>query len=785
MGSRRWDELFVAIKISSLRDSCGFAQTPSLTVGLLPRFADWFALVSRIVRITVKLENYKFMTFNTYFRASSYAMIAVAMLALLLAGGMNLVMAVAFALVMIGAWKLEGTKWLLSERVGLVVVLLSLPLFYLDWKFLGLYPDLNPLPPAGSHKTAGVSALAHLILFLSAIKLLQVKSDRDYVFLYLISFFEVLLAAGLSLSPVFLASLSVYLICGLSTVIAFEIHKARRNLKSAETRLLVPPDSTIFRRLARHGVRRGNIEVRRLPLTTGVLLTLIFTLALPLFFIAPRAGSASFTRGGVGLTNLIGFSESVTLGEIGTLKQNNGVVMHVRLEDSLPPGLQLKWRGVALDEFTGRAWRKSLEARRSAQVGNERGFYQLGTTEALHRMTTQTIFLEPIDTAVLFAAPRPVALQGPFPFLRIDGEGSVQSRHHELDRVIYKAVSDTAEPNPDPLRRDLRLYPTSFGRYLQLPESLDPRISDLARAIVISADARNRYDAARAIERQLQTNYGYTLEMKAGGPDPLADFLFNVRAGHCEYFSSAMAVMLRTRGIAARVVNGFLSGEYNDAAGAYTVRQSDAHSWVEVYFPETDSWATFDPTPAAGRTAPERTGLAAYLGKYTEAFELLWFQYVVGYDKQEQRSLAASMNNRLFGFRRSLAQGIARLKQAPLAGWRRVLFAVFVVLAASLLLWYTRRIGWQRRLRIKRREDEAGTSAVEFYERLTKLLADRGIKREPNETPLEFASAVELQEARAITNAYNRVRFGRENLSASERKQIELLLSQLERASGH
>ena len=81
MGSRRWDELFVAIKISSLRDSCGFAQTPSLTVGLLPRFADWFALVSRIVRITVKLENYKFMTFNTYFRASSYAMIAVAMLA--------------------------------------------------------------------------------------------------------------------------------------------------------------------------------------------------------------------------------------------------------------------------------------------------------------------------------------------------------------------------------------------------------------------------------------------------------------------------------------------------------------------------------------------------------------------------------------------------------------------------------------------------------------------------------------------------------------------------------
>ena len=94
--------------------------------------------------------------------------------------------------------------------------------------------------------------------------------------------------------------------------------------------------------------------------------------------------------------------------------------------------------------------------------------------------------------------------------------------------------------------------------------------------------------------------------MKASGPDPVADFLFNVKAGHCEYFATAMAVMLRTRGVVARVVNGFLPGEYNEAAGAYTVRQSDAHSWVEVYFPETRSWVTFDPTPSAGRVEPVR-----------------------------------------------------------------------------------------------------------------------------------------------------------------------------------
>src|SRR5260370_31767516 len=182
--------------------------------------------------------------------------------------------------------------------------------------------------------------------------------------------------------------------------------------------------------------------------------------------------------------------------------------------------------------------------------------------------------------------------------------------------------------------------------------------------MTVNAHAHNRYDEAKAIESQLQTDYAYSLQMKAGGPDPVADFLFNVKSGHCEYFSTAMAVMLRTRGIASRVVNGFLPGEYNEAAGAYTVRQSDAHSWVEVYFPRINSWVTFDPTPPAGRTSRVRTGLAAQLSKYSEALELLWFQYVVGYDKQEQRSLATSLRKDLLEWRSSSSNALERARGA-------------------------------------------------------------------------------------------------------------------------
>src|SRR5829696_4801268 len=292
------------------------------------------------------------MNFLTYFRAFSYAMIAVAMLALVLAGGLSTGLALLFLVVMVGSWMLENTTWQLPERYGLGIVLLSIPLFYADWHYQKAMGEPT--------ERLGVTALAHLIVFLSAVKLLQVKKDRDWVFLYLISFFEVLLAAGLSFSPVFLVTLTLYLLCGLSAVTAFEIQKARRTISYTETRLLVPPDSRVFKKSGRRSWRSS--EAARLPFVAVSLLVLIFVLALPLFLIAPRSGAAALTRSGGAVPNFIGFSENVTLGQIGTLKQSDEIVMRVRIEDAQTPR-DLRWRGVALDEFTGIGWRKSAQAR--------------------------------------------------------------------------------------------------------------------------------------------------------------------------------------------------------------------------------------------------------------------------------------------------------------------------------------------------------------------------------------------------------------------------------------
>jgi len=723
------------------------------------------------------------MDFSNYFRASSYVMIASATLALVLAGGLHVALAGVFAIVMVLAWTWEGTKWQFSERVGLVIVLLSVPLFILDWNYQKAIGE-----PAGR---LGVAALAHLIVFLSAVKLLQLKKDRDWVFLYLVSFFEVLLAAGLSFSPVFMGTLTLYLLCGLSTIISFEIQKSRRAIAVAETHLLVPPDSRIFKNAARRNRKEGriNVETGRLPLVALFLLILIFVLALPLFLVAPRSAGAAFSRSGSALSNFTGFSDSVMLGELGNLKRDDAIVMHVRIEDP-QPNVDIRWRGVALDEFTGRGWKKSSEVRRSENEVKRSpknqegpGFFPLGTTAALNRLTTQTVFLEPIDSPVLFAASRPVAIQGDFPKLVVDGEGSVQLARSESARTMYTALSEMTQPDAGLLRQDSQRDPVTYRRYSELPKTLDPRISALTNAVMVNAHASNRYDFAKAIEAHLRQDYGYSLQMTAGGSDPLADFLFNVKAGHCEYFSTAMAVMLRTRNIPARVVNGFLQGEFNEASGAYTVRQSDAHSWVEVYFPESSSWVTFDPTPSVGREVPARTGLAAQLGKYAQAFELIWFQYVIGYDKQEQRSLAAALQSQLSDFRHTLGQFVYAVRQT-ITSKAGALYFVLLTAAGAFLLWFAarrvRRFGWRRGLRMRPDRETATASSVLFYERMMGLLARRGLERDAHLTPLEFASDLQLEPALAITRAYNRVRFGGQQLSAAELREIERTLEQME-----
>ena len=280
--------------------------------------------------------------------------------------------------------------------------------------------------------------------------------------------------------------------------------------------------------------------------------------------------------------------------------------------------------------------------------------------------------------------------------------------------------------------------------YLQLPP-LDPRIPELARAM--TAGAATDLERARAIEGRLRADYGYTLELPDHEvADPLAYFLFTRKKGHCEYFASAMTVMLRTAGIPARLATGFQSGVYNPMTDLWLVRASDAHAWVEAWIPGR-GWTTFDPTPPD----PNRRGFALLtkLGLYLDAAETFWQEWVVSYDISRQGTLADRLEQgaRSMGIRwfDSLS-GLDWNWHLRVAAWfRRYGVRILIVLALGAAIWV---LGPRlvRLLRIRSRVERVrrGQATVEdatlLYERMLDLLKRRGYQKPAWFTPREFAA---------------------------------------------
>ncbi|MGH9592490.1 MAG: DUF4129 domain-containing transglutaminase family protein, partial [Bryobacteraceae bacterium] len=325
----------------------------------------------------------------------------------------------------------------------------------------------------------------------------------------------------------------------------------------------------------------------------------------------------------------------------------------------------------------------------------------------------------------------------------------------------YSYLEDESAPvlaAPPPLPEAQR------REFLELPP-LDERIPQLARDM--TAAAVTQEDKARALQDRLRHDYGYTLKLlPATVPDPLANFLFVRKKGHCEYFASAMAVMLRTLGIPSRVATGFLSGEYNPMTGWQVVRASDAHSWVEAWFPNR-GWTTFDPTP------PDPNGASAGVWNRAallfDAADQFWQDWVVGYDVNRQGLLASRMQasgrQMRFGWIDDAAAWLGSGARAGRAYLIEIL--ILLVLGGGAILYGPAAAGrWRAHLRLRRaqRGDAPASDATVLYERMLHLLARRGFQKPPWLTPAEFARVLPASETALLvedlTAAYNEVRFG-------------------------
>jgi hypothetical protein len=374
------------------------------------------------------------------------------------------------------------------------------------------------------------------------------------------------------------------------------------------------------------------------------------------------------------------------------------------------------------------------------------------------------VLLEPIGTNVFFLAPWARRVMGGYRALGVDAGGAVYDLDGQRAINVYEADSDLARPSADQLRSAGDSLPQFVSAYLQLPSALDPRIPRLAAQI--SGSSSNDFDKAAALEIYLKTHYAYTLQLlRSPVADPLANFLFVRKQGHCEYFASSMAVMLRTLHIPSRVVNGFRSDEFNDVTGNYIVRAKNAHSWVEAYFPGY-GWVTFDPTPGGDIATPEGWDRAML---YLDAAQSFWREWVISYDSSHQYLLGqAALTGTRSSWERSRTW--ARLRYAHLLAWaRRAQHSAEEAPTSALFLLALANLGRiTRMIRMKslqahpeRSPDEA---AAMWYERMARYLARRGMKKTAAQTAQEFVRVIEDKQLRMkvenFTDAYESARFG-------------------------
>jgi hypothetical protein len=608
-----------------------------------------------------------------------------------------------------------------------------------------------------------LAALVHLAFFLVVLKILTAQTNRDYFFVAAIAFLELLVAAILSISFNFFVFLALFVSFAIAVLTSAEI---RRTLQR--------PGTT-----ARHGMNGFQVRLALLTVwtTAGILV-----LTAGMFFLLPRTADAAFSRLISHRVYIPGLADQVTLDEIGEIKTSSRPVMHISMyvNQSAAP---LKWRGGAMTDFDGKAWSDPDAGPRRLPVENGQAILQTSREQPGARRLSYGVELEDLDSPALFFAGVPERIEGlPDRFVQVTRTGCYRQLHVPPPGFHYEAYSLVDEPpetlqpaNPAPV-----LDLASRVQNLQLPR-LDARIPLLASKL--TAGAATDLDRARALESHLRSDYGYTLQLPDRSvADPLAYFLFTRKKGHCEYFASAMAVMLRSLEIPARLATGFQSGAYNPISDLWVVRTSDAHSWVEAWIPGY-GWTTFDPTPAD----PSQRGATLFskMGLCVDAAETFWQKWIVGYDPSRQGTLADRILSIhwLEGLPAAAAQwdaqGKAYLKRYGPGAGLVVLAGLWCWLAVPRLVKMLR---LRHRVQRLRRGEAQGADATLLYNRALRVLERHGFQKPVWFTPVEFAQSLAGTPLGAVvaefTAAYNALRFGGRTEVAPR---LSMLLDQLER----
>lgn len=542
-----------------------------------------------------------------------------------------------------------------------------------------------------------------LLLIMLALKLLEMAALRDAMILIILCYFLVITNFLYSQS----IPTALYMLCAVwmitASMIGFQFRTTqpgyRRQLRSA-----------------------------------GIMLLQSAPLMLVLFVLFPRVQGPLWGMPQDALAGMSGLSDEMSPGSVSQLILSDAIAFRVSFEKAIPAVNQLYWRGPVLWDFNGYTWR----ARRAAYLAQP-------IYESLSAPLNYTVTVEPHSRRWLFALDLP-ALVPPRSYITNDYQLLYQTP--VSNRFRYEMTSYLK------YRNNVGLGGYELRRALQLPPNANPRSSELAvrmRKAVVDEPAY----ISSVLEMFRNRNFFYTTAPPPLHDNPVDEFLFSTRAGFCEHYASAFAVLMRAAGIPARIVTGYQGGELNTVGNYLTVRQADAHAWVEVWL-SSEGWVRVDPTAAvsparieAGVVAavPASEALPMLRGEYAwlrevrltlDSFANSWNQAVLGYTQERQRQLMRQV-------------GIDDATWRTLATIMIALTGTITLLLALLML---------RKLRGARPDP-----VTVAYGRFCRQLSRRGVTRHPSEGPDTFCKRASVScpelafEIGSISSLYIRLRY--------------------------
>ncbi|HEY2746079.1 MAG TPA: DUF3488 and transglutaminase-like domain-containing protein, partial [Polyangia bacterium] len=505
------------------------------------------------------------MRFSAIHKVTSYLMVAAAFATLALSRELSPLTVGATLVFGFASFFFEPARVALLRARSWTATWNALTLVYFAWTLL------DAITLRGDLLGAGVRFLCFLLVN----KLWNRKSSRDYLQAYVVSFLMLVAGAALNSDLAYAGCFLAYVVFATWTLTLFHL---RREME--ENYLIKHSDDGAERVEVERILNSRRIVGWSFLGATSLVSIGVFLSAALTFFLIPRFGFGFFAthqrRGNL----TVGFSDRVDLDAYGRIKDNPQVIMRIEFPGPQPTA-PLHLRGVAFDNYERGRWTRTVED--SARELRNWGGYQIYVRDSAERLTgpkvralldhavEQRVYLDPLDTSVIFGASTPVAyampgnssgLIGPYQLVLHGGDEPYAMEHrirnYAHDDLVerksglrYSVWSNLDGPDPQTLAAAADVdIDDELAPYIVVPADLPPRIRDLAQQI--TAKKRGPWAKALAIRDYLQ-RYKYTVDLKRDERyEPLEDFLFVQKAGHCEYFASALAIMLRTVGVPTR-----------------------------------------------------------------------------------------------------------------------------------------------------------------------------------------------------------------------------------------